>query len=242
MSAGFEELDYQDTPLGELILRRRRSVQIPDLDIYEVQLGDAFLMSSLFHESEDQLAEQGLGLLTGNDLEVLVGGLGLGYTAVKALADERVCSLTVVEYMDAVIEWHQKGLVPLGKTLAGDPRCRLIQGDFFALSQQTDKGFDSKTPGKTYDAILLDIDHTPTHVLHQTNTRFYTRQGLGEVAAHLKPGGVFALWSNSEPEAEFTQHLGTVFPWAQARMIVFDNPYTNKSCGNTVYLAQVDQA
>jgi len=240
MGLSFEELDYRDTPLGELILRRRRSVQIPGLDIYEVQLGESFLMSSLFHESEDQLAELGLGLLTGDDLEVVVGGLGLGYTAVKALEDQRVSSLLVVEYMEAVIEWHRTGLVPLGKTLASDPRCRLIQGDFFDLCRDPDRGFDPKTPGKKYNAILLDIDHTPTHVLHQTNRHFYTRQGLEQAAAHLKPGGVFALWSNSEPEAEFTEHLGKVFPSARAHLVRFENPYTGKSCGNTVYLAQVE--
>ncbi len=238
MSLSFEELDYRQTPLGELILRRRRSVQIPDLDIYEVQLGPSFLMSSLFHESEDELATLGLGMVTGDDIDVLVGGLGLGYTAVKALEDKRVRSLQIVEYMDAVIDWHKKGLVPLGKALAEDPRCAMIQGDFFSLCRDTDHGFDPDRPGRKYDAVLLDIDHTPTHVLNQTNTRFYTRQGLDEVTAHLKPGGVFALWSDSEPEEEFTRHLGKVFLKAQAHMVRFDNPYTGKSCGNTVYLAQ----
>jgi len=238
LSLSFEELDYKTTPLGELILRRRHSVQIPDLDIYEVQLGDAFLMSSLFHESEDQLASLGLGMVTGDEIDVLVGGLGLGYTAVKALKDKRVRSLHVVEYMDAVIDWHRTGLVPLGKTLAEDPRCTMLQGDFFARCRDTDSGFDPDTPGRKYDAILLDIDHTPTRVLNQTNTHFYTRKGLEEVTAHLNPGGVFALWSDSEPEAEFTKHLRKVFPKAQAHMIRFDNPYTGKSCGNTVYLAQ----
>ena len=240
MSLNFEELGYKNTPLGELILRRRRSLQIPGLDIYEVQLGDAFLMSSLFHESEDQLAELGLGMLTGEHLDVLVGGLGLGYTAAKALEDDRVQSLQVVEYMDAMIEWHRMGLVPLGETLTKDPRCSLILGDFFALCQNQDQGFDPDTPGRKYDAILLDIDHTPTHVLHQTNTHFYTRQGLSQAAGHLKPDGVFALWSNSEPEAEFTRHLETVFATARAHMVRFDNPYTGQSCGNTVYLAQVE--
>lgn len=239
MSASYEELDYKKTPLGELILRRRRSVQLQGLDIYEVKLGDYFLMSSLFHESEVQLAKLALGMLKDPHLDVLVGGLGLGYTTVTALEDPRVSSLVVVEYMEAVINWHKTGLVPLGKSLSRDPRCRLVQGDFFALSREVSKGFDPDTPGRKYDAILLDIDHTPTHVLDQTNKRFYTKQGLGELAEHLKPGGIFGLWSDSEPDATFTEHLEKVFPRARAHMVRFENPFTGSSSANTVYLANM---
>jgi hypothetical protein len=59
MSALFAELDYQQTPLGELILRRRRVAELDGLEVFEVKLGDAFLMSSLFHEVEVALADLG---------------------------------------------------------------------------------------------------------------------------------------------------------------------------------------
>ena len=238
MDLKIEELDYRDTPLGELILRRRRSVQLEGVDIYEVKLGDYYLMSSLFYESEVQLARLGLGCLEGKDLDVLVGGLGLGYTALTALEDSRVNSLVVVEYMEAVIEWHRNGLVPLGNEICADPRCRLVQGDFFARSRDMATGFDPKESGRKFDAILLDIDHTPTHVLNQTNTRFYTKEGLTELASHLKPGGVFALWSDDEPDDRFAAHLGTVFNDARAHLVDFYNPFTGENCGNTVYTAR----
>ncbi len=238
MSASYQELDYRKTALGNLMLRRRRSVQLPGVDIYEVKLGDSFLMSSLFHESEVQLSRLGLGRLGGQDLDVVVGGLGLGYTAAAALEDPRLRSLVVVEYMEGVIQWHETGLVPLGEILTQDPRCRMVQGDFFALSRDASQGFDPENPGKKYDAVLLDIDHTPTHVLDQANKRFYTKQGLTEVAGHLKPGGIFALWSDSEPDSSFTEHLGEVFATVEAHMVRFDNPFTGSSCGNTVYLAE----
>lgn len=240
MSMLYEELDFRETPLGDLMLRRRQSIQLHGLDIYEVKLGDYFLMSSLFHESEVQLSRLGLGMLKKKKLDVLVGGLGLGYTSVAALEDPRVRSLTIVEYMEGVIEWHQTGLVPLGNTITKDPRCRLRQGDFFALSRNVSKGFDEENPGSKYDAILLDIDHTPTHVLHQTNKRFYTKQGLKELATHLQPGGIFALWSDSEPESAFTSHLEKVFPIVKAELVRFDNPFTGRMSGNTVYQAQVE--
>jgi len=195
-------------------------------------------MSSLFHEAERQLAKLGLGALGKDDLDVVVGGLGLGYTAVTALEDPRVSSLVVVEYLEPVIEWHKNGLVPLGDTLTKDSRCRLLQADFFALSRNIGNSFDSENPTKKHDVILLDIDHTPTNVLHQTNTRFYTEEGLGELAQHLKPGGVFALWADGEPEASFTDRLGEVFGQAESHTIEFENPITEGFSKGTVYVAQ----
>ena len=234
----FEELDFRPTPLGDLILRRRRIPRLGELDIYEVKLGEDFLMSSLFHEAERQLAKLGLGALEKENLDVVVGGLGLGYTAVAALENPRVTSLLVVEYLEPVIEWHKNGLVPLGDTLTKDPRCRLLQADFFALSRNVANSFDLENPTKKHDVILLDVDHTPTNVLHQTNTRFYTEEGLGELAQHLKPGGVFSLWADGEPEASFTDRLGEVFGQAESHTIEFGNPITEGTSKGAVYVAQ----
>ena len=222
MSLSFEELDFRQTPLGDLLLRRRRMPQFGDLDIYEVKLGDDFLMSSLFHEAERQLSKLGLGVLEKDEIDVVVGGLGLGYTAVSALEDSRVTSLVVVDYLEAVIEWHQRGLVPLGNALTEDSRCRLVHADFFALSRNFETSFDPNDPAKKHDAILLDIDHTPTNLLNLTNDRFYSEEGLGELARHLNPGGVFAIWADGEPEASFTEHLGKVFAQAEAQEKALD--------------------
>lgn len=240
MGLNYEELDFQQTPLGDLMLRRRRLIQLGGLDIYEVKLGKDFLMSSLFHEAESQLSKLGLGMLEKQELDVVVGGLGLGYTAVSTLEDRRVTSLVVVEFLEGVIQWHQKGLVPLGRTLMEDPRCRLVHGDFFALSRNVSKSFDPESPGKKHDAILLDIDHTPTRLLHQTNKRFYTEEGLEELARHLKPGGVFALWADGPPEESFTRHLGKTFASAESHTIEFDNPITGGSSEGAVYVTRTN--
>ncbi len=239
MSLNYEELDFQQTPLGDLMLRRRRLLQLGGLDIYEVKLGEYFLMSSLFHEAESQLSKLGLGVLEDEELSVVVGGLGLGYTAVSALEDKRVTSLVVVEYLERVIKWHQSGLVPLGKTLMGDSRCRMVHADFFTLSRDVSNSFDPKNPGIKHDAILLDIDHTPTNVLHQTNKRFYSEEGLKELAQHLKPGGVFALWADGFPEESFTNKLDNVFESAESHTIEFENPITGGSSEGAVYVARV---
>src|ERR1043165_8087190 len=111
MSLNFEELDYRPTPIGALILRRRRELSL-GVDVFEIKLGEAFLMSSLFTASEIVLARP-----SGVDLEVVVGGLGLGYTAHAVLEHESVKSLVIVEALDAVIDWHEKGTLPLGPAL-----------------------------------------------------------------------------------------------------------------------------
>jgi hypothetical protein len=116
-----EELDYRPTAMGPLVLRRRWVAAI-DTDVVEVILGDEHLMSSLFTVGETELAVRGLASARGDGLRVLVGGLGLGYTAREALADPRVASVEVVDALGPVIEWHQAGLVPLGESLGREPR------------------------------------------------------------------------------------------------------------------------
>lgn len=226
----YEELDYQETEIGGLMLRRRRMEQFGDFDIYEVKLGDDFLMTNLFHESETQLSIKSLAKTQGSELDVVVGGLGLGHTAVDALKDDRIKKLTVIEFLEPVISWHKRHIVPMGKTLTDDPRCELKHADFFKWA--------SSPPERKLDAILLDIDHTPTNVLNQTNTRFYTAKGLNELMLHLKPGGVFGLWADGKPETDFLKHLQTVFSWAESHLIEFPNPITNGTSVGTVYVAK----
>lgn len=238
MSA-FAELDYRRTPLGELTLRRRRLLSLDNLEIYEVKLGDAFLMSSLFHEVEVALADLGLAATTALQLDVVVGGLGLGYTARAALQHPALRSLLVVETLDAVIEWHERGVVPLGPELTGDGRCRFVHGDFFALAATPDPGFDLAHPRRKFHAVLLDIDHSPRNLLHARHGGFYEPAGLRHLAAHLHPGGVFALWSDDPPDAPFLGALRGVFAAAESHVVSFHNPILEQDSASTVYVARV---
>jgi len=237
MSRDFAELDFRTTALGDLSLRRRRMRGMDDLEVFEVKLGDAFLMSSLFHEVEVALADLGLAALDPGSWDVVVGGLGLGYTAVAALKHPTVRELIVVEALDAVIEWHQRGLVPLGSVLTGDPRCRFVQADFFALAASAD-GFDPASPGRRFHAILLDIDHSPDNLLHPRHSAFYSLAGLRALAAHLQPGGVFALWSDDPPDDYFLHALQRVFATAEAHIVKFANPLLDCESASTVYVAR----
>jgi len=239
VSTLFEELDYRETPMGELVLRRRAEPRLQDRIVYEVKLGDDFLMSSLFTAGETALATLGLDAVAGDgeNLDVVVGGLGLGYTAAAALDHPRLGSLLVVEFLGPVIEWHRRALVPLGARLTGDARCRLVNGDFFALATGGD-GFDHERPGRRVHAVLLDVDHSPEHLLSGGHAGFYTVDGLAAMARFLLPGGVFAMWSNDPPDTAFTSRLAAVFASVRAETVRFDNPYTGGDAACTVYVAR----
>ena len=238
MTFDFEELDYQETPLGEISLRRRAEPRLEGKIVYEVKLGDEFLMSSLFTDSEIQLARLALAALRGPGLDIVVGGLGLGYTAAAALEDPSVRSLMVVEVMEPVIDWHRRGLVPLGKALVSDPRCILVHGDFFDLATSTSGSFDPATPDRLVHAVLLDIDHSPSHWLNPGNSAFYTAPALRKLADKLHPDGIFGLWSNDPPDGEFTHLLDTVFQSSESRIVTFPNPYKGGESSSTIYLAR----
>lgn len=237
MSQLFEEIDYRETPMGELVLRRRAEPRLGGREVYEVKLGEEFLMSSLFTEGEVALARLGLAGLAQEQLDIVVGGLGLGYTAATALEYPSVRSLLVIETLGEVIDWHRRGLIPRGKALCGDPRCRFLQADFFRLSED-DTGLDPEQPGRRFHAVLLDIDHAPDHVLQAGHAGFYRRAGLQRLAQWLHPGGVFALWSNNPPDEVFLGHLRACFSDADAHVIRFPNPYTDAESANTVYVGR----
>ena len=236
MSELFAELDYQMTQLGALSLRRRRQLKL-DKDVVEVILNDDHLMSDMFTASEVALAERPLSRMTHAAPDILIGGLGLGYTAQAALAFAHVTSVTVIEYLAPVIAWHQHGLLPIGTMLADDPRCNIIEADFFACAAG-DEGFDKALPHRKFDGIFLDIDHTPDFHLNHSHAGFYTEAGLRQLATHMKDDGVFALWSNDAADDAFIDRLATVFNKACAEDVIFFNPLMETDCCQTVYIAE----
>ncbi len=230
MARSFEELDYCVTELGELILRRRRPVSMPKVWVYEVKLANRFLMSSLVNDSERELATRALDQVEGDALRVLVGGLGLGYTAAAALADPRVAHVDVVERLPQVIAWHRRGLVPLGGSLCSDPRCHLIEGDCLQQLRAAN--------GPLYDAILIDIDDSPMDLLDHTHADFYRVEGLVAARRSLRPGGVFALWTSLPAERAVTERLKLAFGEASVHEVRFDNPLLDLLDVNAIYFAR----
>jgi spermidine synthase len=148
---------------------------------------------------------------------------------------DSIRSLTVVEALAEVIRWHEQRLLPDVAGLVADPRTRLVNGDFFALLATG--GMGSGSPER-FHSILVDIDHSPRHHLHRSHAAFYTTRGLRPLTQHLHDGGVFALWSDDPPDAEFSAVLSTVFDETQAHVVHFPNPLTGGVSANTVYVSR----
>lgn len=225
----FEELDYQITPIGPVSLRRRWLAAL-GADVLEVMLGDEHLMSSLFTEGERSLSRLSLAWAPDRPLSVLIGGLGLGYTAAAALEDARVSTVEVAEYLQPVIDWHERGLTYLGPALSSDPRVRFVQADFFKLVSETDA---------VWDAILLDIDHAPDRLLAEGHGSFYSAEGLRRMAGRLATDGVFGLWSDDRPDPPFVSRLESVFRRVEAVEVQFPNPLTGSASTCTIYRCQL---
>ena len=236
MARLFEELDYRTTPIGDISLRRRHEPRI-QRDVFEIKLGDEFLMSSIITESEIALGRLGVAACAGDQLDIAVGGLGLGYTAGAVLDEPRVATLVVIDFLQAVIDWHQTGLLPLGSRLTSDPRCSLALGDFFALAA-SDNGLDADQPGRKFHAILVDIDHSPNALLDPRSDSFYTPQSFARVANQLHPHGIFGLWSDDNPDPAIVERLATAFTDAWAEPVTLDVPMREKPFTQTVYLAR----
>lgn len=211
----FEVLAYEPTKLGLLCLRRRELLCEPGVMVTEVTLDHEFLMSSYLTASEEALAEIAINMHVGDSLRVLVGGLGLGYTANVVLKSDRVECCDVIEFLPQVIEWLKDGLVPLSHELNLEERLRLICGDVYQTL--------AKPPRKKYDLILIDVDHSPAENLNSANGTFYTVGGLQEAKLHLAENGILGVWSYAE-NSPFAEALGHAFVNVrQVPITVFNN-------------------
>ncbi|WP_446664002.1 spermidine synthase [Flexivirga sp. B27] len=174
---------------GEVVLRRRvtGSGQV----VLELRVNGVFVMDTLQTDTERALAGEALALSSG-PRRVLVGGLGLGFTARELLADQRVRRVDVVELEQALIDWTRDGTVPDGGMLADD-RLRIIRADIADAVREA--------AGPTYDLVLLDVDNGPGYLVHADNAAIYRAPFLRQLHDVLRPGGVLVVWSaDAAPE------------------------------------------
>ncbi len=98
------------------------------------------------------MARTALEMHSGDKLQVLVGGLELGYTAREALLSGRVARVEVVELLPQVIDWLASGLVPRSSELQEEmgKRRRLIvtEGDVYRrlADPPGDRDLDRRRP------------------------------------------------------------------------------------------------
>jgi spermidine synthase len=190
-------LDRRSTPHGELLLRRVD-------DAFELIANGVFLMDSRDGRSERELVRRALP--QGGLVDVLIGGLGFGFSAAEALSHPEVRAVTVVEIEETIVDWAGTALRPVTGLDLDDPRLTVVIDDFSAYLARMDGGLD---------AICLDVDNGPDWLVHEANAHLYTRAGLTELRAHLRPGGRLTVWSHA-PAAGLLADLEALFGDAYA--------------------------
>ncbi len=228
-TTNLEVLAYDQTSIGAICLRRRELLSSPGTIVTEITVDHMLLMSSHHTDSERALASRALERHGGSQgLHVMVGGLGLGYTAQEALNSSAVTRVDVVEFLPQVIGWMKNGLVPLSDELNSDPRFAVVEGDIYKML--------AAPPGQRYDLILIDVDHSPDETLADANAFFYTEEGLERAKNHLAPGGLLGVWSYAD-NSPFATALRAVFPHGDIEPVAFDNELTGEHETNWLFLA-----
>jgi spermidine synthase len=165
----------------------------------------------------------------GNNLRVLVGGLGLGYTAREALLSNRVARVEVVELLPQVMGWLAKGLVPLSSELNNQQRLVVTQGDVYRrLESPADE---------LSDVILIDVDHSPDERLDDKSISFYTIPGLVAARGHLAANGVLAVWSYAE-SSPFADALHSVFRHVHVKPVTYVNHLIDEQLTDWLFFAR----
>ncbi|MFF2212294.1 spermidine synthase family protein [Streptomyces antibioticus] len=188
-----EVLDRREGPYGEVVLRRHGT-------LLQIIANGCFLMDTSDGRSERLLVDAALAALDGRDApELLIGGLGVGFSLAHAVADPRWGAVTVVEREPAVVDWHRGGpLAALSARALADPRAKIVEADLLDYVNET---------CDTFDALCLDIDNGPGWTVDEGNDSLYSVTGLTRCARVLRPGGVLAVWS-AQPSPEFEGTLG----------------------------------
>jgi spermidine synthase len=194
----YDEVARAESERGEVVLRRRR---VDDRDVLELRVNGVFVMDTAETTTEQELARAALDRVDA-PRDVLVGGLGLGFTAHGVLADRRVERLVVVEVEPALVGWMRDGTVPHGPSFLADARLRVVEADLREAVREA--------PPSSFDLVLLDVDNGPAQLVHQGNRVLYEPPFLREVAASLREGGALVVWSAAEAR-ELAEALEEVF-------------------------------
>jgi spermidine synthase len=194
----YVEIARAESERGEIVLRRRSEERAADA--LELRVNGAFVMDTRETTSEIGLASAALELVE-HPRRVVVGGLGLGFTTQRVLADPRVEEVTVVELESALIGWMRDGTVPHGPALLADKRLHVVDADIVqAVAEAL----------STYDLVLLDVDNGPGYLVHPSNQAIYEHDFLVATRSIIDPGGALAIWS-ADPAPGLAEAMEQVF-------------------------------
>jgi spermidine synthase len=188
------QIDTARVPGADVELRlMRRGAE------FSMMLGQNELMNSRLSGSEEALATLACRRIEAvKRANLLIGGLGMGFTLRAALAvlglDARI---TVAELVPAVIAWARGPMASIFADSLNDPRASILSADVIEVIQ---------SHASAFDAILLDVDNGPEGLIRKANDGLYNLKGLKAIRRALRRGGVLAVWS-SGPNPLFSKRL-----------------------------------
>jgi len=178
---------------GELVLLRRG-------DELQLVCDGTFLIAGSNERSSRALVVAARPWLPGGPLDVLIGGLGMGYALDEALGWPELRSVTVAEYEPLIVSWYARHMRERASRSERDARSRIVVADVH----------DLLASGSRWDLIALDTDNGPRWLVRPDNQRLYDRSGARRVAAALRPRGAAVFWS-PERDAAFEGTLRAAF-------------------------------
>jgi spermidine synthase len=192
-SVEYVEVARAGSERGEVVLRRRHDPERPDSpEVLELRVNGVYVMDTLESSSEVELARTAIRDVD-SPRRILIGGLGLGFTAREVLADARVEHVVVAEIEESLVRWYRDGTVDHGGAGLDDDRMHVV----VAPVQQV----VADAPSASYDVVLLDVDNGPDHLVHDANAGIYEVEFLTQVRRTLRPGGRIAIWSSTRSRA-----------------------------------------
>ena len=181
---------------GELVLLRRG-------DELQIVCDGAFVIAGSNEHSSRALVTAARPWLRAGPLDVLIGGLGMGYALDEALDLPGLRSVTVAEYEPLIVEWFATHMRERASRVERDARSRIVVADVHDLLHS----------GPRYDLIALDTDNGPQWLIRADNARLYEAGGVRLVAGAVRPDGVVVFWSPEryeEFEARLRESFGRV--------------------------------
>lgn len=219
-----ETIASASTPRGEIALRER--TENDGTVVHELIVAGVFAMDTVDTSTETALAERALEQVD-SPTRVLVGGLGLGFTAWQVLKDRRVRDLHVVELEEDLVHWSRLGLTPTLGLLARHPRATLHAGGVLQALTEDE-------PSGPWDLVLLDVDNGPSFLVHEGNERIYSQSSLATIRTRIAKGGTLAIWAaQREPGL-----LGTLEKLAPTREVILPVEREGRSLEYAIYLTR----
>jgi spermidine synthase len=212
------------TERGEIVLRRRFDDDEPEHTggVLELRVNGVFVVDSFENSTEVALA--GAALAEAADpRHVLVGGLGLGFTAHEVLSDHRVERVTVAEIEEPLVQWFRDGRIPHGPAYLADGRLGVAVADVQQVV--------TESPPGTFDLVLLDVDNGPDFLVFESNAAIYEKVFLRQVETTLRPDGTLVIWSSTE-SPQLAESLRSVFGNSTTQSL----PVTLQGRDETYYL------